>query len=55
MQEKTENRNEQLSLLSFSPLTVAQDVLKRWYLILIAALLIGMAAYVLSDLLYTPA
>ena len=55
MQEKTENRNEQLSLLSFSPLTVVRDVLKRWYLILIAALLIGMAAYVLSDLLYTPA
>lgn len=55
MQEKTENQSEQISLLSFSPLTIVQDVLKRWYLILAAALLVGMAAYVLSDLLYTPA
>lgn len=55
MQEKTDNQNEQISLLSFSPLTIVQDVLKRWYLILAAALLAGMAAYVLSDLLYTPA
>lgn len=54
MQEKTENQTEQIALLSFSPLTVARDILKRWYLIIMAALLIGMAAYVLSDLTYTP-
>ncbi len=54
MQEKTENQTEQISLLSFSPVTILQDVLKRWYLILIAAVLAGMAAYVVSDLLYVP-
>ena len=54
MQEKTENLTGQLSLLSFSPLTIARDILKRWYLVIMAALLAGMAAYVISDLLYTP-
>lgn len=54
MQEKTENQTEQISLLSFSPLTIVRDVLKRWYLVLMSAVVVGTAAYVVSDLLYVP-
>lgn len=55
MQENRENRTEQIDLLSFDPVTIVRDVLKRWYLIVIAAVLAGMAAYVISDLRYVPA
>lgn len=55
MQEKKENQVEQIRLFSFDPIIVVLDVLKRWYLVVAAALLVGMAAYVATDLLYTPA
>lgn len=49
-----ENPAEQPELLSFDPASLIRDVLKRWYLIVMAALLAGMGAYVANDLLYTP-
>lgn len=54
MQENKENQAEQVELISFNPSVVFRDVLKRWYLIVIAALLAGMIAYTASDLLYAP-
>lgn len=41
----------------FSPaviITIVQDVLRRWYLILAVALIAAMAAYVYTDYTYTP-
>lgn len=54
MQENKENQSEQVDLLSFNPSIILRNVLKRWYLIVVAALLAGMIAYTASDLLYTP-
>ena len=54
MQENKENQAEQVELISFHPSIILRDVLKRWYLIVVAALLAGMIAYTASDLLYVP-
>lgn len=54
MQEKTDWQMEQVVLLPFHPMIVVRDVLKRWYLIVAVALLVGMAAYVVSDITYVP-
>ena len=54
MQDKKENQTEQAELLSFHPGVILRDVLKRWVLIVAAALLAGMIAYTASDMLYTP-
>ena len=55
MQENKENQAEQVELISFHPSVILRDVLKRWYLIVVAALLAGIIAYTASDLLYVPA
>lgn len=55
MQENKENQAEQVELISFHPSIILRDVLKRWYLVVVAALLAGMIAYTASDLLYVPA
>lgn len=55
MQENKENQAEQIELISLNPGIILRDVLKRWYLIVVAALLAGMIAYTASDLLYVPA
>ena len=55
MQENKENQAEQVELISLNPSIILRDVLKRWYLIVVAALLAGMIAYTASDLLYVPA
>ena len=54
MQENKENQVELVELISFNPCIVFLDVLKRWYLIVAAALLAGMITYTASDLLYVP-
>lgn len=54
MPENNETQSGQISLFFLDPITIVLDVLKRWYLIVAAALLAGMAAYVLSGLCYKP-
>lgn len=54
MPENNEMQTKQINLLSLDPITIVRDVLKRWYLIVAAALLAGMAAYVLSGVFYRP-
>ena len=54
MPENKDVQTEQVSLLSLEPVTIVRDVLKRWYLIVAAALLAGMVAYVVSGLCYQP-
>lgn len=54
MQENTENQAAQSGLISFHPITIVRDVLKRWYLIVAVAVLAGIAAYIVSDQLYVP-
>lgn len=41
-------------LLPFDPIVLVQDVLRRWYLILIITLLCGVASYIYNDATYEP-
>lgn len=54
MQENKETQTSQIELISFNPIVILRDVLKRWYLIVVAAMLAAMISYVASDLLYKP-
>lgn len=54
MQEKREHQMEQAEAASLEPITILRDILRRWYVVLAAALLIGMAAYVVTEQRYTP-
>ena len=49
-----ENSEGGIELLSYDPVVVVLDVLRHWVLILIAALLAGMAAFVGTELTYQP-
>lgn len=53
-----ENKNEQNTagsgILAFDPIVLVRDVAKRWLLIILAALIVGMGAYVFKDLTYKP-
>lgn len=53
-----ENKNQQreapISLLSYDPIILLRDVLRRWYLIVAAALIVGMGAYTATELTYVP-
>ena len=48
------NENSQRGLLPFDPIVLVQDVAKRWLLIVLAALILGVGAYIKADLEYTP-
>lgn len=54
MQHNKESQTAQKELLTFSPVVILRDVLKRWYVIVAAALLAGMVTYVVSDVCYVP-
>lgn len=51
-----ENMNEKYAggFLPFHPIVLLRDVAKRWLLILLAALTVGVAAYIHADVTYTP-
>ena len=51
MNAYNENSKE---FLSFDPLVLVLDVLKRWLLILLAALMVGVGAYIVADSTYEP-
>ena len=54
MEEQKEFQTEKSGLFAFDPIVVAMDVCKHWLLILVMALAIGVGAYILTDLSYTP-
>lgn len=54
MTDEKMTQGEQIELLPFDPIVVVLDVLRRWYLVLAAALLVYMAAYVLVETTYEP-
>lgn len=54
MEEQKEFQTEKSSLFAFDPIVVVMDVCRHWLLILIMALVIGVGAYILTDLSYTP-
>lgn len=52
--EKSRNTHQTGGILSFDPIVLLQDVLKRWLLILLAALMVGVGAYIRTDTGYRP-
>ena len=53
----TQNENKQtqgLEFLKFDPIVLVRDVLKRWFCILLAVLVVSMGAYIYGTATYTP-
>ena len=53
-EEQKEFREKESSLISFEPTVVIYDVVRHWLVILVVALAIGVGAYILTDLSYSP-
>lgn len=54
MQENRDTQTEQINLPFFNPVTIVRDILKRWYLVVVVALMAGMITYAATGLLYVP-
>jgi len=54
MENRTEVNTAEGGLLAFDPIVLVQDVLKRWLIVLAAALVVGVGSYILTDMTYTP-
>ena len=53
--DKTNEVNKSgAGLLPFDPIILVQDVLKRWLIIVLAALIVGVGAYIVKDATYVP-
>ena len=53
--EKTNELNSTSGgLLPFDPIVLVQDVLKRWLLILLAVMTVGVGSYIVTDVTYVP-
>lgn len=53
-EEKKTEQDGQIELLSFDPIVVVLDVLRKWYLVAAAALIAAMAVYVVTESSYEP-
>lgn len=54
MENTNEVQNVEFNLLPFDPIVLLQDVAKRWLLILLAALVVGVGSYIRTDMSYSP-
>lgn len=54
MDTANKSRRAASGLLPFDPIVVVQDVVKRWFLILLAAAVVGVGSYILTDYMYEP-
>ena len=45
---------ESSGLLPFDPIVLIQDIAKKWLIILVLALIVGMGTYILTDVSYAP-
>lgn len=52
-QKETKNTQDKWGI-KFSPIILVRDVAKRWLVIVLAALIVGMAAYIYEDASYRP-
>ena len=53
--EKTNELHTTVSgLLPFDPIVLVRDVLKRWLIVLLAALMVGVCTYIVKDASYVP-
>ena len=54
MDYTTENNAAESGFLPFDPIVLIQDVWKRWLIVLLVAVLIGIGTYIITDLRYEP-
>ena len=54
MEQTNEMRTSSDSLLPFDPIVVLRDVMKQWLVIILAALIVGVGSYILTDMEYAP-
>lgn len=54
MNKKKEFKTEESGLLQFDPIVIVRDVLKRWLVILMVTVLVGVGAYAVADIGYQP-
>ena len=54
MDHQNNQKQTESGLLLFDPLIILQDIIKRWMIILLAVLVVGIGAYISADLRYTP-
>ena len=54
MENATEFQMEEGGFLPFDPIVLVQDVMKRWLLIVLAALVVGIGSYIMTDMQYRP-
>ena len=53
-EERIDKYSDGIELFSYDPIVIVRDILRRWYLIVTVALLVGMAAYVAEEVTYVP-
>ena len=51
---ETTNDYAEAGLLPFDPIVLIQNMAKRWLAVVLAALVLGVGAYIKTDLSYTP-
>lgn len=54
MEKNNRIDNPETGILSFDPIVLVLDVVKRWMVILLAVVVVGVAAYVFADVRYEP-
>ncbi len=54
MKKKTEMNPEESGFLPFDPIVIVRDVAKRWLLVLMVALAVGVGTYIMADMRYQP-
>lgn len=54
MDYTTENKTAEWGVLPFDPIVLIHDVLKRWLVVVLVAVVVGVNTYILTDLSYKP-
>ena len=54
MEQNNKKFTSDSSFMQFDPIVIVQDVLKRWLIILLAALVVGVGTYIKADMEYSP-
>lgn len=54
MEKPNELHSSDSRLLSFNPVVILRDALKHWLLVLLIAVIVGIGAYILTDMSYEP-
>lgn len=54
MDKNQEFTQESKGLLNYDPIVISRDISRRWLIILVLALIVGMVAYIVTDTFYVP-